>query len=160
MSGLINEEVPADESETGNSNTGGTRIGKHLRSTGRHLCGRAGGSNVTGDAGTEQHSRYFGRIPDARELEETTQEKREMDDIHRALDEIFAETPQCSSHQGIQQLTEVMIATVEASAGRTRKTTHVPFLVGHEKEALKDRKQYLWLCAQVRSAPDPATLRK
>ena len=36
-----------------------------------------------------------------------------------------------------------MIAAVEASAGRARKTTHVPFLVGHEKEALKDRKQYL-----------------
>ena len=52
-----------------------------------------------------------------------------------------------------------MIAAVEASAGRARKTTHVPFLVGHEKEAMKDREQYLWLCARVRSAPDPTTLR-
>ena len=58
-----------------------------------------------------------------------------MEDIHRALDEIFAETPRCQSHQSIPQLTEVMIAAVEASAGRARKTTHVPFLVGHEKEA-------------------------
>ena len=90
----------------------------------------------------------------------TAQEEREMEDVHRALDEIFAETPQCPSHQGIQQLTEVMIAAVEASAGRARKTTHVPFLVGHEKEARKDREQYLWLCAQARSAPDPTTLRK
>ena len=64
-----------------------------------------------------------------------------MEDIHRALDEIFAETPPCP-HQGIPQLTEVMIAAVEASAGRARKTTHVPFLVGHEKEAMKDREKY------------------
>ena len=90
----------------------------------------------------------------------TAQEKREMEDIHRTLDEIFPETPQCPSHQGIPQLTKVMIAAVEASAGRAPKTTHVPFLVGHEKEAMKDREKYWWLCAQVRSAPDPTTLRK
>ena len=74
-----------------------------------------------------------------------------MEDIHRGLDEIFADTPQCPSHQTIPQLTEVMIASVEASAGRARKTTHVLFLVGHEKEAMKDREKYLWLCAQVRT---------
>ena len=96
----------------------------------------------------------------AEEPEERAQEQREMEDIHRALDEIFVETPPCSSHQDIQQLTEVMIAAVEASSGRARKTTHVPFLVGHEKEALKDREQYLSLCAQVRAASDPFTLRQ
>ena len=52
-----------------------------------------------------------------------------------------------------------MIAAVEASAGRAHKATHVPFLVGHEKEARKDREQYLRLCVRVRSAPDPATQR-
>ena len=103
---------------------------------------------------TQELSDIHGALDEllAEELEETAQEKREMEDIHRALDEIFAEAPQRPCHQSVPQLTEVMIAAVEAPGGRARKATHVPFLVRHEKEAREDREQYLWLCARVRSA--------
>ena len=152
MGGLTNEEVQAEELRREVAAQEARELENILQNTGRHLCGRAG-SNVTGDAGTEQHSRYFGRIPGTRAGGDSTGETR--NGRHSQGSGRYLR-----KHQGIQQLTEVMIAAVEASAGRAGKTTHVRFLVGHEKEAMKDSEQYLCLCAQVRSASDPTTLRK
>ena len=157
MAGLVNEEKPAG----GQGPEGAAQEEREMEDIYRALDAiSAEGPEETALEEQEQedsHGALDGIL--AEESEETAQEKRDLEDIHRALDEIFAEAPQRSCHQSIPQLTEAMVAAVEASAGRARKATHVPFLVGHEKEAREDREQYLRLCARVRSAPDPASQR-
>ena len=143
--------------ETGRSSTGGTRIGEHPQSTGRHLCGRAG-ENFTGDAGTEQHSHYF-----MNSWQKSRKRQHRRNAKWRTFTELWTrylrKQLRCSLSSGYPT----------AHGGHDRcsggvcwqsSQDHPRSVSGGTREAMKDREKYLWLCAQVRSLPDPSTLQK